>query len=123
MIANAVFLAGAALNFTASGCYIARRAGREAASWPDENALWAAGFGMWALSFALDGQWPLAPFFGFMAAGNLAIWLGRRHSRRRRRTLRELGAKSRARLAALVRRAREAAKPRPVLRPQPGGAP
>lgn len=31
------------------------------------------------------------------------------------------GAKSRALVAALVRRAREAAKPRPVLRPQPGG--
>jgi hypothetical protein len=41
--------------------------------------------------------------------------------RKRRNVLAALGAKSLARLAALVRRAREAARPRPVLRPQPGG--
>jgi hypothetical protein len=40
----------------------------------------------------------------------------------RRRAPRELGAKSRARLAALAHRAREALRPRRVLQPQPGGA-
>lgn len=45
------------------------------------------------------------------------IWRGRG-----RRVLRVIGAKSWARLAAVVRKAREAARPRPVLRPAPGGA-
>jgi hypothetical protein len=45
-------------------------------------------------------------------------WLNRR---RRKRSPKLAGAKSRARLAALVRKSREAAKPRPVLRPVPSG--
>lgn len=50
----------------------------------------------------------------------IAIWRWR--NRRRDRAPKLAGAKSRARLAALVRAAREAAKPRPVLQPVPGGA-
>jgi hypothetical protein len=42
--------------------------------------------------------------------------------RKRRRAPRTLGAKSRARLAALVNRAREAARPSPVRRPAVDGA-
>jgi len=50
----------------------------------------------------------------------LAIWWWRRKKRRSVAAL--LGAKSRALREALVRRAREVARPRQVLRPVPGGA-
>jgi hypothetical protein len=46
-------------------------------------------------------------------------WLSRR---RRRRAPKLAGAKSRALLAAVVAKLRESLKPRPVLRPVPGGA-
>lgn len=45
-----------------------------------------------------------------------------RDRRKRKRALRAYGAKSLALVAGLVRRAREAARPRPVLRHAPGGA-
>lgn len=48
----------------------------------------------------------------------LLTWWRRR---KRRRALAAIGAKSRALRAALVRRMRKAATPRPVLRPQPQG--
>jgi hypothetical protein len=50
----------------------------------------------------------------------LAIWWWRR--KKRRSVAAMLGAKSRALRDALVRRARQVARPRPVLRPVPGGA-
>jgi|HubBroStandDraft_6_1064221.scaffolds.fasta_scaffold00062_101 hypothetical protein len=46
-------------------------------------------------------------------------WLSRR---RRRRAPKLAGAKSRALLAAVVAKLRESLRPRPVLRPVPGGA-
>lgn len=46
-------------------------------------------------------------------------WLSRR---RKRRVPKLAGAKSRVLLAAVVRTMRERARPRPVLRPVPGGA-
>jgi hypothetical protein len=46
------------------------------------------------------------------------LWRGRR---RRKRAPRAYGAKSRALIARLVRKAREAARRRPVLRPVPQG--
>ena len=46
-------------------------------------------------------------------------WLSRR---RRKRSPKLAGAKSRALLAAVVAKMRESLKPRPVLRPAPGGA-
>lgn len=46
-------------------------------------------------------------------------WLSRR---KRKRSAKLTGAKSRALLAAVVARMREVAKPRSVLRPVPGGA-
>lgn len=49
-----------------------------------------------------------------------AVWWYRR--RDRKRAPKALGEKSRALVAALVARAREAARPRPVLRPQREGA-
>jgi hypothetical protein len=52
-------------------------------------------------------------------------WLWRNDRRKRKRTLAALGNKARALIASMVKRAREAAKPRPVLRPlpQPAGSP
>lgn len=46
-------------------------------------------------------------------------WLSRR---KRKRSAKLIGAKSRALLAAVVARMRETAKPRPVFKPAPGGA-
>jgi hypothetical protein len=68
----------------------------------------------------VSGQWPvmLAALAG-TAVAVVAWWLSRR---RRRRVPRAYGTKSKALVAALVRRAREAAVPRPVLRPVPEGA-
>ena len=93
------------------------------------NGTWdgpADGFGALAnltgcAAFGLLHWWPLmasAAFFGFLFAWD---WW-RKGRKRKRNTLGMIGYKARAALAALVRKAREAAKPRPVLRPVPGGA-
>ena len=69
---------------------------------------------------ALHGDWVWAG--GNAVTGLAAVvawWLYRR--RGRKKAPRAYGAKSRALLAALVRKAREATKPRPVLRPVPQG--
>ena len=58
---------------------------------------------------------------GVSLAMAVAVWWYRRR-KRKDPAARQFGAKSRARIAALVERAREAAKPGPVLRPVPGGA-
>jgi hypothetical protein len=55
-----------------------------------------------------------------LAAAALIGWTWWR--RRRRRSPRSIGAKARARLAALVKALRDSLRPRPVLRPVPGGA-
>lgn len=69
---------------------------------------------------ALDGLWPLtAPWVAIGVLVALKWWNGPR-GRRRRKAVRSLGAKSRARLAAVVRRARESALPRERLIPSPG---
>jgi hypothetical protein len=53
----------------------------------------------------------------------VAAWCGWNWWRRnRKRSPRALGAKAQARLAALVKTLRESLRPRPVLRPAPGGA-
>lgn len=54
------------------------------------------------------------------ALAAVAYWWWKR--RRRDRAPRLLGEKSRALIAALVAKVRESARPRPVLRPVPGGA-
>jgi hypothetical protein len=64
--------------------------------------------------------WPLLGVNLAMAAW--LAWLLWRGRRRGKRAPRAYGAKSRARLAALVRRAREAARPRPAPRLRPDGA-
>ena len=50
------------------------------------------------------------------------LWWSERKRKRRDPAAKTLGAKSRLLVAAIVERAREAAKPKPVLRPVPGGA-
>ena len=56
--------------------------------------------------------------------GAVWAWFGWLERKRKRRdpAARQLGAKSRALVAALVEKAREAAQPRRVLKPVPGGA-
>jgi hypothetical protein len=67
----------------------------------------------------LERDWPWAGFFAVMLAG-LAAGLWRR--RRKRRALAALGAKGKARIAAMVAKMRDRATPRPVLRPGLQGA-
>lgn len=74
-----------------------------------------------AVFFALAGLTPLAALMALFAIWCAWDWW-RKRKRRKRTSPKALGAKSRALVAALVRRAREAARPRPVLRPLPGGA-
>jgi hypothetical protein len=85
--------------------------------------LFAAGNGTLAVWGMISGraEWPVA-------AANLTVaviaawwWWWGRFRRRRQRAPRAYGAKSRARIAALTRRARETARPRPVRRPAPQG--
>ena len=62
--------------------------------------------------------WPAVASGLITVAALIALW----HSRRKRRKVMQLlGAKSRAARDALVRRARESARPSPVLRPSLGG--
>jgi len=84
-------------------------------------------FLMWVSSAAVpmvmnlaSRDWGLAACEGASLALALVLWWYRR--RRRDRAPKLSSAKGRAIIAALVRRAREAAKPHPVLRPVPGGA-
>lgn len=72
------------------------------------------------LAFAGAGHWPGMA----LGAAQVAVgaWLWRRGRRGRRRAPRAYGAKSRALVAVLVAKARDAARPRPALRPVPGAA-
>ena len=67
------------------------------------------------------GSWGYADWNATSLGVGIAAWLLWRH-RKRDRAPRAYGAKSRALIAALVTKVREAAKPRSVLRPAPGGA-
>ncbi|HXJ24450.1 MAG TPA: hypothetical protein VNH17_02060 [Streptosporangiaceae bacterium] len=81
---------------------------------------WLCGCLGGAIGFASGGGWPwMAADLANAGLAAVLWWLSRR---RRKRAPRAYGAKSRALVEALVRRAREAARPRPVLRPVPGGA-
>ena len=61
-----------------------------------------------------------AAVISFSAAA-FAAWFWFNQRKRRKRALKALGNKAKARLVALARKSREAAQPRPVLRPVPGG--
>jgi hypothetical protein len=79
-------------------------------------ATWLGGaFGNVLAGFA-ESDWFLVAAGSVSLVVALAIWWWRRSKRKRAAAL--LGAKSRALVAALVQRAREAARPRPVLQPQ-----
>lgn len=85
------------------------------------SGLWAVGNTAVAISDML-GHVAVAALFSAgcaLVCALLCLWNWRR--RKRRRAPRTLGAKSRARIAAMVTRMRERPA-RPVLRPVPGGA-
>jgi 4-hydroxybenzoate polyprenyltransferase len=87
--------------------------------WFGANAVLCTAVSAWALTAS---QWLGGAWMAFCAAVN--AWMAWEHwnRRKRKRAAALAGAKSRARVAALVRKAREAARPRKVLRPVPGGA-
>ncbi len=89
-------------------------------SWPRFYFSWALTGGTVTVIALIGRLWPamLAALAG-TAVAVIAWWLSRR---RRKRAPRMYGAKSRALVAACVRRMRGTARPRPVLRPVPGGA-
>ena len=78
-----------------------------------------AGFGG-VLTYGVSRQ--VIPVVISVAQIILAVFLWWLSRRRRRRAPKPAGYKARALIAAIVRKAREAARPRPVLRPVPGGA-
>lgn len=80
--------------------------------------LFLAANAAWAVSDLVTRSWVAAALSA--AAAVFFAWLLWR-GRRRKRALRSFGAKSRARVAALTRKAREAARPRPVRRLAPQG--
>jgi hypothetical protein len=80
---------------------------------------WLLGSGLQFALWGAFGYWSYASGAGLSAAIALVIWWRKRRDRKRAGPV--LGAKSRALLAALVSRAREAGTPRPVLRPVLGG--
>lgn len=83
---------------------------------------WLTGALSGAVTGALAHEWLWLWGGSVSALAAIAMWWFRRTRKRRRRALEALGYKAKAARDALVRRAREAAKPRPVLRPVPGGA-
>jgi hypothetical protein len=87
---------------------------------PSVETLFAAGFGLFFVGDVIRGARVSAVIDGVLA-GLFALAWWRGHRKDRRKALDAIGAKSRALRDALVRRAREAARPRPVLRPQRGG--
>ena len=80
--------------------------------------LMAAADVLWLAAALLEHDWPWAVLNAALLA--FCLWMRNRNRRNRRRARDMYGAKSRALLAAVVRKAREAAQPRPVL--VPGGA-
>ena len=81
--------------------------------------LFVAGNGTTAAGAVIGGSRPLAAVNAAVAcAAAFALWWFRR---RGERAPRFYGAKSWARVTALARKAREAARPRPVRRPAPQG--
>jgi hypothetical protein len=89
------------------------------------DALLIAGNLLIGAGFAMQGNIYGAANFAvaaFVAWSMWRRWKRRWKRRRRDRAPKAVGAKSRALIAALARKVRESARPRPVLRPAPGGA-
>lgn len=77
----------------------------------------------WMIAAILNGvAWEAAMWAVFGASAVWSWWDHHRKNRGKRKAREAIGAKSRALRDALVRRARQVARPRPVLRPAPGGA-
>jgi hypothetical protein len=88
-------------------------------TWRDFLADWVWCASVQAVLFLYSGPVVIGIGAGVSAVIAASIWWWRRKPDRAAGLI---GEKSRARLAAVVRRAREAAKPRPVLQPQRQGA-
>ncbi len=81
--------------------------------------MWATSAGVIAVVALVAADWRTSAIAAANLAVALACWgLSRR---RKRRAPRACGTKARALLAAVVAKMRETLRPRPVLRPQPGG--
>jgi O-antigen/teichoic acid export membrane protein len=117
-------MAGAVLNAVGIACFFLGTARRSEDLGQAMHLLYAAGMGLWSAAWLMAGDWGLAALYGVIAVANAwSWWYGRRKRRKRRkRSVRAMGAKSLALLAELCRKARESARPRPMLRPVPGGA-
>jgi hypothetical protein len=101
---------------SAAGGRILRRRGR---TWNFYSG-WIGSAAGGAIGWAVSGAWGLMALD--IANICLAVFLWWLSRRRRKRAPRAYGAKSRALVAAVVARMRETLKPRPILRPVPGGA-
>jgi len=87
--------------------------------WRFHGGWGATGFVL-AVTSASSGEWAWAAAGAANAAlAAICWWLSRR---KRRHVAKLIGATSRALLAAVVARMKDALKPRTVLRPVPGGA-
>jgi hypothetical protein len=119
VLAAYVLMAATGFALTQLAIWQGRRRPMVGILWFGANAVLAAAVSAWGMA---GGQWLLAAWMGFCAALN--AWMAWEHwnRRKRKRAAALAGAKSRARVAALVRKAREAARPRKVLRPVRGGA-
>jgi membrane protein implicated in regulation of membrane protease activity len=112
--------AGAALDIAGIGVIlaaVAMKLRRPDSLTPD--ALLVVGNVLIGFADILNGVWQWSILSFAVAAVMAWLWWHRR--KRRKRAGDALGAKSRALRDALIRRTRQAAKPRPVLRPVPGG--
>ena len=107
-------IAVAAIAVVARGLAAGRGDAEGAARWA---GIAAAAYGSEALAAAAGGDWMTAAVGAALAA--FWFWLWRRGRRNRKRSLRALGNKARARLAAM---AGNMPKPGPVLRPVPQGS-
>jgi heme/copper-type cytochrome/quinol oxidase subunit 2 len=114
-MAGGLFLLMSLIGLTAVGCGLTATLRRQA-----RRGLWLylAANGTTAAGALIDRAW-------LIAAANLAVaavtaWMLWRW--RRKRASRAYGAKSRARIAALARKTREAAQPRPIRRLAPQGS-
>jgi hypothetical protein len=108
---------GMALIIIGVGCWFGSLA---RCGWP-LTVVSVTGDALVTLGWAVQGDWISTGLMAVITVLALFGWWWRR--RRRKAVPRELGAKSRARIAALVASLREGLRPRPVLKPQPGGAP
>jgi O-antigen/teichoic acid export membrane protein len=110
-----------ALGFTLAGiaCFMRSVSRGDPALSHTSDGLLVVGYTLSAIWSAASGDVAGAVFGSFLAA--LFAWLWWRNRRRRDRAPRSIGDKTRRIIAALVAKVREAAKPRPALRPAPGG--